>query len=114
MATRRRFPNEVKIRIVQEYLGDMISRAAVARKHNIAPGQLATWQKQYEQGKLSDTPGDPALHQRVAELERLVGRLTLENDLLKKAAEWEARHHEEHSSKIVSGPGRSRSNGGAG
>ena len=65
----------------------MISRAAVVRKHNIAPGQLAAWQKQYEQGKLSDTPGDPALHQRVAELERLVGRMTLENDLLKKAAD---------------------------
>ena len=61
---------EVKIRIVQEYLGDVTSRKAMARKHNIAPGQLATWQKQYEQEKLSDMPGKSVRYHNVPRRDR--------------------------------------------
>lgn len=119
MAGRRRFTNEFKIQVVREYLGGMASRAAVARQYDIAPDQIKAWQKRYEEGKLTEQPGgDPGLYRRIAELERMVGRLALENDLLKKAAAWAVRHPngrscDESRSLIVSGPGPSRSDGGA-
>ena len=115
MAERRRFDNEFKVQVVREYLGGHVSRAVIARRYDIAADQVRAWQKQYEQGKLSEAPPDNgALHRRIAELERMVGRLALENDLLKKAAAWAARHSAEPSSEIVSGPTRSRSHGHAG
>ncbi len=38
---------------------------------------------------------------RIAELERMVGRLTMENELLKKAVEYTARRRKEFSSPIT-------------
>ena len=38
---------------------------------------------------------------RIAELERMVGRLTMENELLKKAVEYSAGRRKEHSSPIT-------------
>ena len=38
---------------------------------------------------------------RIAELERMVGRLTMENDLLKKAVEYTVRRRRENSSPIT-------------
>jgi len=120
MSGRRSFTNEFKIQVVREYLGGMASRAAVSRQYDISPDQLKIWQKRYEEGKLADQPGgDPSLYRKIAELERMVGRLALENDLLKKADAWARRHPNgsssanSSSSKIVSGPSRSRLDGGA-
>ena len=108
------FSDEFKIQVVREYLGGMASRAAVARQYDIAPDQLKAWQKRYEEGKLTDQPGgDPGLYRRIAELERMVGRLTMENDLLKKADAWARQHPNGGSSRIASGPSPSRSDGGA-
>ena len=38
---------------------------------------------------------------RIAELERMVGRLTMENELLKKAVQYTARRRKEFSSPIT-------------
>ena len=114
MAGRRAFTTEFKVQVVREYLGGMASRASVARRYDIAPDQIKAWQKRYEEGKLSDQPGgDTELHRRIAELERMVGRLALENDLLKKAAAWAVRQPNGRSCEIISGPNGSRSDGGA-
>ena len=40
---------------------------------------------------------------RILELERMVGKLTMENELLKKAAQFEQQEQNENSS-IVTGP----------
>ena len=45
-----------------------------------------TWKKQYADGKLDPEPSREAdLEARVRELERLLGKVTLENEFLKKA-----------------------------
>lgn len=113
MATRRRFTEEFKLLVVREYLAGDTSRAALARQYDIAPDQINAWKRRYEQGTLSDQPADNgALHARIAELERMVGRLTMEKELLKKAAAW-AQRQKNGDSSVISGPSSPRSHGGA-
>ena len=62
------------------------SAAQLSRKYNISGGLVYHWKKLYERGKLDNEPThDEALKERVKELECMVGRLTMDNDLLKKA-----------------------------
>ena len=49
-------------------------------------GQLYTWKKPYADGKLDAEPSREAeLEAQVRELDRLLGKVTLENEFLKKA-----------------------------
>ena len=87
MAARRAFTTEFKMQVVREYLAGTTSRAALARRHQLSPDQIVNWQKRYEAGTLTPAGGageQAGLHARIAALERMVGRLTMENDLLKK------------------------------
>ena len=46
---------------------------------------LYHWKKQYSRGKFNNEPTEEgALKDRIEKLERLVGKLTLENEFLKK------------------------------
>ena len=109
MAVRRRFTLEFKLAVVREYLAGGVSRAALARQYDVAPGQIQAWQKRYKQGRLSDQPADNgASHARIAELERMVGQLTMEKELSKKAAAWAQQPRSEDSS-VISGPDSPRS-----
>ena len=49
MAVRRRFTQEFKLAVVREYLAGGVSRAALARQYDVAPGQIQAWQKRYKQ-----------------------------------------------------------------
>jgi len=87
--------------------------AAVLLAAGIANAKKEAWQKRYKQGRLSDQPADNgASHDRIAELERMVGQLTMEKELSKKAAAWAQQPRSEDSS-VISGPGSPRSRGGA-
>jgi len=109
MAVRRRFTQEFKLAVVREYLAEGVRRAALARQYDVAPGQIQAWQKRYKQGRLSDQPADNgASHARIAELERMVGQLTMEKELSKKAAAWAQQPRSEDSS-VISGPDSPRS-----
>ena len=57
----------------------------------------------YEGGALAGRAGrnEKQYVARMAELERMVGRLTMENELLKKAVEYTARRRKEFSSPIT-------------
>lgn len=89
MGHRRKFTAEFKAEVVLELLSGAKSSAALCREHQIASSVLADWKASF----LARAPSlfkNPAQHEaqdatRVAELERLVGRLTLEHDILKKA-----------------------------
>ncbi len=107
MAVRRRFTQEFKLAVVREYLAGGVSRAALARQYDVAPGQIQAWQKRYKQGRLSDQPADNgASHARIAELERMVGQLTMEKELSKKAAAWAQQPRSEDSTRGQSGTTR--------
>ena len=89
MTRRRKFTAAFKAQVVLELLSGAKSSAELCREHQIAASVLADWKTMF----LRHAPvaferpeyrnDQDATH--VAELERLLGRLTLENDILKKA-----------------------------
>lgn len=91
---RRRWSAEEKARIVQETYAPGMSVSLVARQHGIAPNQLFSWRRLYADGALSAVSAGeelvPAseyrsLQHQVRELQRLLGKKTLENEILREA-----------------------------
>ena len=85
MKNQRSFNLEFKRQVVEELLSGESRPAQLCRRHNIGASLLYHWKKQYSRGKFNNEPTcEAALKDRVDKLERLVGRLTLENEFLKK------------------------------
>ena len=89
MGKRRKFTAEFKAEVVLALLSGAQSRAEFCREQQLAASVLADWKTIFlsRPAWLFETPEqhDSQHVGRIAELERLVGRLTLDNDLLKKA-----------------------------
>ena len=82
----RRFTQDFKRSMVEQLLSETVGPAELCRRYNISSGQLYTWKRQYADGKLNTEPNREAeLAARVRELECLLGKVTLENEFLKKA-----------------------------
>lgn len=91
MAKRRKFSPEYKARLVLALLSGERSAAAIARKEQLKETLLYEWRAQLIQHAplvFSPPPAHDESTQKVAELERLIGQLTVENELLKKASRW--------------------------
>jgi transposase-like protein len=89
MTHRRKFTAEFKAQVVLELLSGAKSSTELCREHQIASSVLADWKIIFlaRAASVFDSP-EPRGSQdasRVAELERLLERFTLENDILKKA-----------------------------
>ena len=91
---RRRWSAEEKTRIVQETYAPGMSVSLVARRHGIAPNQLFSWCRLYAEGALlavgageEVVPASEyrALQHQVRELQRLLGKKTLENEIRREA-----------------------------
>ena len=83
---RRRFTPEFKRSIIEQLLSEAASPAELCRRYNVSSGLLFTWKKHYAQGKLDSDPSrEVELQARVRDLEQLLGKLSLENEFLKKA-----------------------------
>ena len=91
---RRRWSAEEKAAIVQETYAPWMSVSLVARRHGIGPGQLFRWRRLYAEGALSAVGAGEevvpaseyrALQSQVRELQRLLGKKTLENEILREA-----------------------------
>ncbi|HBB90117.1 MAG TPA: hypothetical protein DC047_21150 [Blastocatellia bacterium] len=84
---RRVFSRDFKLRVLNEIEAGK-SQAQVAREHQINHQILTRWYREYREQREKAFPGKawavPSEAARIAELERMVGRLTMENDLLKK------------------------------
>ena len=83
---RRQFTREFKLKIVQEIEAGK-SQTHIARQHQLNPNTIARWRQEYRKYKDQAFAGPGRSYTdeaRIAELERMVGRLTMENDLLKK------------------------------
>lgn len=88
MKHRRKFSNEFKRQVVEEYLSGVSTAAQLMRRHDISSGLLYHWKDQYAKGRFDNPPTlEAALEERVRQLEQLVGKLTLENEFLKKAVQ---------------------------
>jgi|TARA_B100000315_G_scaffold243901_1_gene267822 transposase len=103
MAERRRFTATFKRQVVEELLSETSTLAQLSRRYDISSGLIVHWKKRYEEGGLVEGPSqsEKTLSARNAELERMVGRLTMENELLKKAVEYTLRRRRENSSPIT-------------
>jgi transposase len=93
---RRRFTADEKRRIVEETTVPGHSVSSVSRRYGVSPSQVFKWRRLVEEGTMSslgaDEPVVPEsevkmLKGRIRELERLLGRKTLETEILKDAIE---------------------------
>ena len=84
----RSYSLEFKRQVAQQYLSGEIPLARLARQHDISRNLIRVWIAKYEAGELDDeqVQGDllARYKARIAELERKVGELVMENNLLKK------------------------------
>ena len=93
---RRRWSAADKLRIVEETMYDGESISTVARRNGVAPNLLYRWRKlMLEGGSIAVAEDDSVtgnktvreMETRIRELERQLGRKTLENEILKEALE---------------------------
>jgi transposase len=89
MAKRRQFTPEFKAKLVLDVLTGVQSQAEACRKHTLGPNLLGLWKATFlEKAHLAfDNESARSAEQvRIAELEQVLGRMTLENEILKKAS----------------------------
>jgi transposase len=89
MARHRRFSFEFKRQVVLDFLEERLGLREMARKHSISRSLIRRWIQKYETGQLADELDEVRMAEyegKIAELERKVGQLTMEVDLLKKGA----------------------------
>ncbi len=85
MRSRRNFGLEFKGQVVEGLLSGEGHPTQVYRRHNISASLPYRWKKRYSRGKFNNGPIEKAaLKDKMDKLERLVGRVTPENEFLKK------------------------------
>ena len=93
-ARRRRWRTQDKLRMIEETLLPGESISVVARRHGVAPNLLYRWRRLMTEGGTVAIEADGGvtgnqdvrkLEERVRELERLLGRKTMEVEILKEA-----------------------------
>ena len=91
---RRRWSSFEKLRIVEETLDETASISVVARRNGVAPNLLYRWRRLMLEGGAVAVSGDDdvtsnravrQMEDRIRELERHLGRKTLEVEILKEA-----------------------------
>ena len=94
VARRRRFSTELKLAVVAETMQPGMSVSYVARRHGLSPSLVFRWRQLMNEGGKEAVRADDQvvaaselrrLEERVRELERLLGRKTMEVGILKKA-----------------------------
>lgn len=90
----RRWTPQEKTRIVEETCLPGMSVSLPARRHGMAANRLFTWRRLMAQGALTTATADGdvvpaseyrALEAQVRELQRLLGKKTMENEILRGA-----------------------------
>ena len=91
---RRRRRTQDKLRMIEETLLPGESFSAVARRHGVAPNLLYRWRRLMTEGGAVAIEADDRvtgnqdvrkLEERVRDLERILGRKTMEIEILKEA-----------------------------
>src|SRR6201997_3724141 len=94
IARRRRFTTEQKVAVVTETMQPGLSISYVARRHGLSPSLVFRWRRLMSEGGKEAVRADEdvvaasevrRLEERIRELERLLGRKTMEVELLKEA-----------------------------
>ena len=94
VARRRRFPTDLKMAVIAETMQPGMSISYVARRHGLSPSLVFRWRRLMNDGGREAVRADDEvvasselrrLEERVRDLERMLGRKTLENEILKEA-----------------------------
>jgi transposase len=89
MAKRRNFNPEFKARVVIEELTGVKTTAEICREHKLRSQIFSRWKAEFLKRAheiFATQPSRGDEQQRIAELERMVGRLTMELEAAKKAS----------------------------
>ena len=94
---RREYTSEFKFQVAMEYLTGKKGRAQILREYEISDSVLERWyRKVMEEGHevfaANRGSGLRENEKRIAELERMVGRLAMELGAAKKVSEWLRSH----------------------
>ena len=89
MVNRRKFSAEFKAKVVLELLRGEKGLLEASREYKIKDTVLSRWKQEFlerapDAFRQGEGEGQRQEQERIAELERLVGRLTLELDVAKK------------------------------
>jgi transposase-like protein len=94
VARRRRFAMDQKLAVVAETMQPGMSISYVARRHGLSPSLVSRWRRLMSEGgkqairaeeEVVSASEARKLEDRVRELERLLGRKTMEVEILKEA-----------------------------
>jgi len=89
---RRQFTPVFKFQVVMDLLTGRKRRVELLREHQLHESTLERWIRQFqERGAeifVSEDGAGSVEQERLAELERVIGRLTLELEAAKKASSW--------------------------
>ena len=102
---RRRYSVDQKLAVLAEAAAPGMSISYVARRHGISPSLLFGWRRRMTEGGKEAVRADDevvasaevrALQKRIRELERVLGKKTLENEILREAVKVA------HEKKLIS------------
>lgn len=84
--TPRKFTGNFKFQAVMEYLKNESNRSEIARAYQIDPKLLTLWKSQFIKNgyKIFDSGKTDENIQKISELEKIIGKQTVEISLLKK------------------------------
>ena len=88
---QRTFSSEFKFQVVMEVLSGAKRPSEICREHQLSESVLHRWRKEFlEKGsQIFERSGEAKQDERrIAELERMIGRLTLELSAAKKVSDW--------------------------
>lgn len=91
MKQRRTFPPEFKAQVVLEVLSGTKTNVEACREYQLKPEILSKWKTHFVENaaKLFELNSQNNPEQaRIAELERVIGRLTLQLEVAKKASSF--------------------------
>ena len=85
---RRKFSAEFKAEIVLAVLTGEKSQAEICRDHELSAQQFSNWKQQFLEnaGRAFEQAASNENSEQIAELERMVGRLTMQLEIAKKAS----------------------------
>lgn len=114
MRAKRTYSVAFKRQVVEELLSGSATTGQLSRRYEISSGLIGHWKNRYLEGKLIEgkSANVKALEAKIKDLEQMVGRLTMDNELLKKAMEY-SRQRRKENSLLITAKNLEGSNGGA-
>ena len=114
MRSKRTYSVAFKRQVIEELLSGSATLGQLSRRYEISSGLIGYWKNRYLEGKLIEgkAANVRALEAKIKDLEQMVGRLTMDNELLKKAMEYSLQRRKENSLPITA-KNLEGSNGGA-